>query len=210
MDGKGYLERLIADRLAPRGGFDLHEVRGIARGLEAAGALSHADGERILADLEATMRSLGMLRTRRVSGSATSEPALFTRAAGRERPEWQEAVEQPPIPELRAVRALAGTTLEAGPFRLEFTSLERWSTLLVLRYAYQAAPREGLFRTGYRWTARDDAATHYLVGSGGGSGLHGWMFEHSVLRPAPLPGATTLTVTLSNKDTSASAVLPLP
>ena len=205
MDGKAYLEHLIADRLALGAGFNLHEVRGIARGLEAAGALTHADGERILADLEATMRGLGMLQTRQVSASAS-----FTASAvGRERPEWQEAVEQPPIPELKAVQALAGATLEAGPFRLEFTSLERWSTLLVLRYAYQAAPREGLFRSGYRWKARDDAATWYHAGGGSGSGAHGWMFEAVTLQPAPLPGATTLTVTLSDEDTTGEAVLPL-
>lgn len=60
MDGRGYLEKLIADSLgagkgqpafAGQSGINRFEIRGVAIGLVAAGALPQEEAEQILADL---------------------------------------------------------------------------------------------------------------------------------------------------------------
>src|SRR3712207_6196566 len=107
MDGKAYLEKLIADRLgAGRGqpvagrrlGFDRTEVRGIAQGLVAAGALRAEEMDRMLADLDATLIDAGWLTV--VEHTVSADPATATvRAAGAEgtvRPGWTELIEEPP------------------------------------------------------------------------------------------------------------------
>jgi hypothetical protein len=77
MDGKAYLEQVIAERLAHRRA-NLTEIRGIAQGLVAAGVLSQEDSARLLAALRDKLVELGLVLTKQASASASvSFPASF-------------------------------------------------------------------------------------------------------------------------------------
>ena len=205
MDGKAYLEKLIADRLGAgrnqpaagrRLGFDRTEVRGIAQGLVAAGTLRAEEMDRMLADLDATLIAAGWLTVveHRAEGAASSDPvAGMMRVAGAQRPEWVERIEEPPVPELRRVVALTG---RAGPFTL--VSLEVWSTIVVLRTARELSAvehrQELLTRSGVRTVdAWDDAGTRYRHRGMSGSGMHGLHFEQWTFEPGPADHATEVT-----------------
>jgi hypothetical protein len=163
MDGKAYLEKLIADRLGAKAGqpvagrrmgFDRTEIGGIAQGLVAAGALSVDDMRRMLADLDATLTAAGWLVRveHRMEGPRDASLAMPTRvepapgvepvpgfepAPGAARPEWTARIEDPPVPRLRRVVPLAGRTVVMRPDEEPATliSLEVWTTILVLRLA---------------------------------------------------------------------------
>src|SRR3954471_19378409 len=81
VDGRGYLEKLIADSLgAGRGqpelgrqsSFNRFEIRGVAIGLAAAGALTQEEAEQILADLDVTLQRSGRLKVVRAEASASA------------------------------------------------------------------------------------------------------------------------------------------
>ncbi|GIJ66896.1 hypothetical protein [Virgisporangium ochraceum] len=192
MDGRAYLEKLIADRLgAGRGqpaagrrlSFDRTEVRGVAQGLVAAGALRAEEMDRMLADLDATLTAAGWL--------TVVEHRVGT--AGSARPEWTERIGEPPVPLLRRVVPLTG---RADPFTL--LSLEVWSTILVLRTARVLSAsehrRELLAGSGGRTVdAWDDAGTRYRPRGLTGSGTHGLHFEQWTFEPGPADHAAEVT-----------------
>lgn len=185
MDGRAYLEKLIADRLGAgrRTGFDRTEVRGIAQGLVAAGALRAEEMDRLLADLDATLIAAGWLEVvEHRAGPVGSVSA-----------EWTGRILGPPVPQLLRVVPLAG---RADPFTL--LSLEVWSTILVLRtvrvLSVAEHRQELLARSGGRTVdAWDDAGTRYRPRGMTGSGTHGLHFEQWTFEPGPAGHATEVT-----------------
>jgi hypothetical protein len=199
MDGKAYLEQLIAERLAHRGA-DLTEIRGIAQGLVAAGVLSQEDSARLLAELRDKLVELGLVLTKQVSASASvSFPASS----------WvkqREPAEEPPIPELRAVRSLVGHTATIRAKTVTFVSLELWSTQFLVRFAHQPEhPSRAL-----HWSAWDDLANDYHSGSAGSFGSSGLLFEHRIFTPALPTEARTLTLTLRSGSGTDETTIALP
>ncbi|MEU4524371.1 hypothetical protein AB0F52_37320 [Amycolatopsis sp. NPDC024027] len=228
MDGRGYLEKLISDQLGagrgqpPHGrqlSFDRRELRGVAIGLVAAGALAQEDADRILADLDETLQRSGWLKVVKVEASASTSISgqAVARAVGAERPEWRQAIENPPAPVLRHVVSLAGRTLEAGELTADLVSLEVWSTLLVLNLAHgnfahgDFDPRRLRERFGadIRWRGWDDAGTQYRGGRAGGSGSHGMFLERHIFEPGPPAEARVLTVAVETPGGRATVEIPL-
>ncbi|MFB9688049.1 hypothetical protein [Amycolatopsis plumensis] len=222
MDGRGYLEKLISDHLgAGRGqpshgrqlSFDRREVRGVAIGLVAAGALAQEDADRILADLDETLKQSGWLKVAHAEGSASAGFAPVARRVGAERPEWRQAIEEPPTPVLRHVVSLAGRTLEAGELTADLVSLEVWSTFVVLSTARSGVdPRRmrELFHLRTVWRGWDDAGTQYRgTGGGGGSGSHGLLVERRTFEPGPPEEARVLTLAVESPGGQATVQIPL-
>ncbi|EOD66277.1 hypothetical protein [Amycolatopsis vancoresmycina] len=222
MDGRGYLEKLISDGLgAGRGqppagrlsGFDRREIRGVAIGLVAAGALGQEEADRILADLDVTLQRSGRLNVVHAEASASATFAPVARHAGTERPEWRQAIEEPPRPVLRQVVSLAGRTLEAGELTADLVSLEVWSAFVVLTMAQEGFDPRRMrerFALRTRWRAWDDAGTQYRAGGGGGSGSHGLLVERRTFEPGPPAEARLLTVAVESADGEATVPIPLP
>lgn len=222
MDGRGYLEKLISDGLGrgrgqpPAGrlsGFDRREIRGVAIGLVAAGALSQEEADRILADLDVTMQQSGLLKVVHAEGSASTGFApVVARAVGTERPEWRQAIEEPPTPVLRQVVSLAGRTLEVGELTADLVSLEIWSTFVVLTMAHtDVDPRRMREHWALRthWRGWDDAGTQYRGGGGGGSGSHGLLVERRTFEPGPPAEVRLLTLAAEFPGGRATVVIPL-
>ncbi|MGW4062453.1 hypothetical protein ACWEGE_29510 [Amycolatopsis sp. NPDC004747] len=224
MNGRGYLEKLISDGLGrgrgqpPAGrlsGFNRWEIRGVAIGLVAAGALGQEEADRILADLDVTLQRSGRLKVVHAEGSASTSisGAAAARAAGAERPEWRQAIEEPPAPVLRQVVSLAGRTLEAGELTADLVSLEVWSTFVVLTTAREGGEsrrmRE-LFHLRTVWRGWDDAGTQYRGGGGGGSGSHGLLVERRTFEPGPPAEARLLTLAVESPGGRATIPIPLP
>jgi hypothetical protein len=234
MDGRGYLEKLISDQLGagrgqpPHGrqlSFDRREIRGVAIGLVAAGTLAQEDADRILADLDETLQRTGWLKVVHVERSASAgfapvakpmaEPV--SKQVGAERPEWRQAIENPPAPVLRHVVSLAGRTLEAGELTADLVSLEVWSTIVVLNLAHgnfahgDFDPRRLRERFGadIRWRGWDDAGTQYRGGRAGGSGSHGMFLERHIFQPGPPAEARVLTVAVETPGGRATVGIPL-
>ncbi|MBM7494371.1 hypothetical protein JOD64_005593 [Micromonospora luteifusca] len=224
MEGRAYLEKYVADRLAAGQGqppegrrltLDRSEVRGVAIGLVAAGALAQEEMERILADLDQELERRGWstrVETRvetRVSAEAGLSPVqgaplsvearqqLVLRHA-RERTQWQEPVGGPA--QLREVISLAGRTpmLEAVPATL--VSLERWSTMVVVRLAYAGTGTrdpgslDSIQVRMKRWRGWDDAGTQYRYRSGSVERRGGLFMETVVFEPGAPDEARTLTL----------------
>jgi hypothetical protein len=224
MDGRAYLEKLIADRLGagkgqPAAGremsFNLWEVRGIAIGLVAAGALSQAEADRILTDLEATLIDSGWLRVVRhqVSMGPQGQAPVIAKRVGTARPEWRRAIEDPPTPELRDVVSLAGRTLTMGDQTATLLCLEVWTTMLTLRLAHRVDDPAGWARRRHggdiRWRGWDDVGTQYRGGPGGGHGGHGWMIESCGFQPGPPEQATLITLQVEYPGGQATVPIPL-
>lgn len=229
MDGRGYLEKLISDGLGAgrgqpesgrRSSLDRQKIRGVAIGLVAAGALSQEDADRILADLDETLRRSGRLKVVHVERSASAGFAPVARPVaepvskqvGAERPEWRQAIENPPAPVLRHVVSLAGRTLEAGELTADLVSLEVWSTIVVLNLAHgDFDPRRLRERFGadIRWRGWDDAGTQYRGGRAGGSGSHGMFLERHIFEPGPPAEARVLTVAVETPGGRATVEIPI-
>jgi hypothetical protein len=224
MDGRGYLEQLIAERLqagkgrsadARRTRFDLPEIRGIAVGLVAAGALNREDKEEILLDLDETLERAGWLQ-RRVF-QMESEPLGSSEADGDrigvERPEWRDAILDPPLPTLRGIVPIIGSTLTVNGSTAILISLELWTTMFLLRLAYPATTAQirHHFRThaNQRWQSWDDTGTTYRYTAGGGSDTHGLFMEHVSFEPAPPDRATTITLTKESHGETDQITVPL-
>jgi hypothetical protein len=141
----------------------------VAIGLVAAGALSQEEAEQILADLDATLQRYGWLKVVRQEMSASG--GAVAKRVGTERPEWRQAVEDPPSPVLRQVVPLVGRTLTVGEVTASLASLEVWSTFAALILAHvDVAPsrQRERFGPGVRWRGWDDAGTQYRGGGGAG------------------------------------------
>ncbi|MFY1670371.1 hypothetical protein ACN27G_10475 [Plantactinospora sp. WMMB334] len=224
MDGRAYLEKYIADRLPDgqgrppvggRPGFDVAEIRGVAVGLVAAGALGQEEMDRIVADLEQRLERRGLLTRIQVSASAdvstVSPPPVAVRQqmALRQHMAARSAGERPPghdpaagPPTLRGVIPLAGQVIRVGGAAAMPLSLERWSTMFVLRLAW-ADPGQGLFRDGpgterAGWRGWDDVGTRYRRCAGTASAGDGLYVEE--LRFAPGAPDEARLLTLSSGD----------
>jgi hypothetical protein len=223
MDGRGYLEKLISDRLGagrgqpPHGrqlSFDRRELRGVAIGLVAAGTLAQEDADRILADLDETLRRSGWLTVvhAEASASASFGGEAVARRVGAERPEWRQAIEEPGAPVLRHVVSLAGRTLEIGERTAGLVSLEVWSAFAVLTVSHgdfdPDRAREH-FALRVRWRGWDDAGTQYRGGGRGGSGSHGLLVERHVFEPGPPDEARMLTLEVELSGSRATVAIPL-
>jgi hypothetical protein len=144
MDGRAYLEKLIADRLGagkgqPRlgrqGALNRFEIRGVAIGLVAAGTLEPEVADQIVADLDVTLVRAGWLKQVRAEMETFATTPVAQRL-GAERPEWRQAIEDPPTPALRAVVPLAGSTVTVGDTTAGLISLEVWTTMIALNLAH--------------------------------------------------------------------------
>jgi hypothetical protein len=221
MDGRRYLEKLIADRLgAGRGqpesgraaGLDLREIRGVAIGLVAAGTLAQEAADRILADLDETLRRSGRLEVVHAEASATAGFAPTARRVGAERPEWRQAIEDPPAPVLRHVVSLAGRTLDVGELTADLVSLEVWSTFVALTFSHAYRDHRLLrdrFRPDIRWRGWDDTGTRYRGGGGGGSGANGLLVDRRTFEPGPPAEARVLTLAVEFPGGRATVEIPL-
>ncbi|WP_318306767.1 hypothetical protein [Amycolatopsis solani] len=221
MDGRRYLEKLISDGLgAGRGqppagrlsGFDRREIRGVAIGLVAAGALGQEEADRILADLDVTLHRSGLLQVVHAEASASAEFPPTARPVGTERPEWRQAIEEPPSPVLRQVVSLAGRTLHVGELTADLVSLEVWSTFVALTFAHGYHDHRLLrdrFRPDIRWRGWDDAGTQYRAGGGGGSGSNGLLVDRRTFEPGPPPDARVLILAVESPAGQATVVIPL-
>ncbi|MEC3980055.1 hypothetical protein [Amycolatopsis sp. H20-H5] len=198
MEGRAYLEKLIADSLrTDRGqGLNLYELSGIAIGLVAAGKLDQAEADQLVADLKATLVSTGRLHVRTVGASAAGE-IVVGRAEGESRPDWRSAMENPPPPFLRKVIALDGREHRIADRTLTLVSLEVWSTFVLLRVAF---PGPADRREQTRWRGWDDVGTQYRGGGGTSSGARGWIFEQVTLHPAPTDEARLLTLAVEQDE----------
>jgi hypothetical protein len=218
VDGRGYLEKLIADSLGAgrgqpalgrQGSFNQFEIRGVAIGLVAAGALAQEEAEQILADLDVTLRRSGWLKVVRIEASATAGFRAVAKPVGTVRPEWRQAIEAPPAPVLRRVVPLVGRTLEIGEETANLISLEVWSTLVLLNLAYVDAPPRRRFNPDVRWHGWDDGGTQYRGGAGGGSGLHALFIERRVFEPGPAEGARVFTLVIESPGGRVTVPIPL-
>jgi hypothetical protein len=210
MDGRSYLEKLISDSLRADGkAFDRREIRGVAIGLVAAGALRQEEAERILADLDVTLQRSGLLKVVRLEGAATSQ-VVAPRPVGRERPGWRQAIEEPPPPVLRHVVSLAGRTLTAGELTAQLVSLEVWSAFVVLTVAHRGVdPRRLRDHFTADWRGWDDVGTQYRGGRAGGSGSAALFVERRVFEPGPPEEARLLTVVVGSSGGPVTVVVPV-
>jgi hypothetical protein len=235
MDGRAYLAKFIDDRLAAGRGqpeegrrlsFDLSEIRGVAIGLVAAGALGQEEMERVIADLETSLERLGWLT--RVEARASAEDPVGVSAdswmplsaearrelalkKSLERRHWQEPVIDPPV--LRDVIPLAGRTLTVGAVTASLISLERWSTMFVLRLAYADPDHRRLLnrmQTGHvRWRGWDDAGTQYQRRGGSGGLKQGLSIEDLVFEPGAPDEARSLTLCVDHDSVTARLTVTL-
>ncbi|KDN16001.1 hypothetical protein DV20_43370 [Amycolatopsis rifamycinica] len=184
----------------------------MATGLVAAGTLSQEDADRILADLDVTLQRSGWLKVVHAEAAASTSGTAVARAVGTERPEWRQAIEEPPAPVLRQVVSLAGRTFEVGELTADLVSLEVWSTFVVLTLAHSGVdPRRMREHFALRtdWRGWDDAGTQYRGGGGGGSGSHGLLVERRTFEPGPPAEARVLTLAAESPGGRATVVIPL-
>ncbi|MEV4629579.1 hypothetical protein AB0J90_25280 [Micromonospora sp. NPDC049523] len=224
MEGRAYLEKYVADRLAAGHGqppegrrltLDRSEVRGVAIGLVAAGALAQEEMERILAGLDQELERRGrLIRVEtRTSAEARVSPAHWAPLSvearqqlvlqhGRERAQWQEPVVDPA--QLREVISLAGRTPMPDAVTANLISLERWSTMFVVRLAYAGtdARDPGALDSMHvrlkRWRGWDDAGTQYRSRSGSVERRGGLFMETVVFEPGAPDEARTLTLAFNH------------
>ena len=198
MDGRRYLEKLIADRLDrarrdPHAPIDRSEIRGVALGLVAASALGQKEMEEILAELDRSLEALGRFRTvpARLAGrdpldaGAPAEPG----EAGHLAPRL-----------LRVVPLVRDLTVCGTPATL--VSLEVWSTSTRLHLAYPSPglPAHELLLRWRPWHAHDDAGVRYRGSGGGSHDSGGFLVETRIFEPGPAEWARTFTVCASDTE----------
>jgi hypothetical protein len=210
MDGRAYLEKLIADGFAVphRITLDRSEVRGVALGLLAAGTIARSDLERILADLDETLKQAGLLRVMRaeklLGGSGSGR-------AGVVRPEWMRAIDEPPAPVLRRVLPLVGRTFQVGHVVENLISLEVWSTLLRLNLAHGGEDHRmtECFSQTLKWKGWDDAGTQYRDAGGSGTLVQSLHARNRSFTPGPSDHARLLTLVVEHANGPATLQIPL-
>nr|CEL22341.1 hypothetical protein [Kibdelosporangium sp. MJ126-NF4]CTQ89196.1 hypothetical protein [Kibdelosporangium sp. MJ126-NF4] len=224
------MEKLISDRLrearaqpeSSRGGsINRHEIRGVATGLVAAGALSQLDADRLLTDLDNTMRRAGWLQvvTHEVATVARISPTAMARRTGQAvQDRVSDERSSTDVPELLRVVPLVGRVINQGDVTRSFISVEVWSGMLIVR---SATPRETDWTPGVtrqfhdrhlRWRAWDDQATQYrstTMSGGGGTNTGDPVFENRTFFPGPPDEAETFTLVAEHPDYQASVELPL-
>jgi hypothetical protein len=212
VDGRAYLEKLISDRLGTGLGrsaegrldaFDRSEVRGVAIGLVAAGALAQEDAEQVLADLDATLSGLGRLRVARHEGAGTAGTGVV-------RPDWRRAVADPPAPVLLDVVGLAGRTLTVGDVHGILVSLELWSSFFVVNLVHFGVDAHRAHDPFVPWRGWDDVATQYRSRGSSASGSQAMTVQRRVFEPGPPADARVLTLVVDHPDGQVTVPVPLP
>ncbi|ALG11200.1 hypothetical protein [Kibdelosporangium phytohabitans] len=225
MDGRAYLEKLISDRLREareqpehiRGAVtNLPEIRGIAAGLMAAGALTQDEAGLLLHDLRATMERAGWLTPVTVQAPGSTEAEMTTAAVRRS---GEPAADRRPTgsPGLLRVVPLVGREIGHGDVVRKLISLEVWNAVLIVRSAvhrgtWEPGVSQRLTDSRWRWRAWDDQGTQYRstgMSGGGSSGTGDLVFENRAFFPSPPDGAETLTLIVEHPDQQASVELPL-
>jgi len=212
MDGRHYLEKLIADRLDlvrrdPRAPLDRSEIRGVALGLVAASALGRQEMEEILAGLDRSLEALGRFRTDRVTARDTDRvtASVTARVAGPQPPDAGAPADpggsgRPASRLLRVVPLVRDMDLLGA--RATLVSLEVWSTSTRLHLAYPSPglPAHELLLRWRPWHAHDDAGVRYRGSGGGSHDSGGFLVETRIFEPGPAEWARTFTVGASDTE----------
>jgi hypothetical protein len=210
VDGRAYLEKRIADGFGPskRIHLDRSEIRGLAAGLVAAGALPPEEAEQILLDLDETLKAAGLMKVMQVT-----LPGGSGAGTGLVRPEWRQAIDDPPLPVLRHVVSLVGRAVTVGETTSDLVSLEVWSSFLALHVANVGGDRQWLrhgFGPDVRWHGWDDEGTRYLGAGGVGSGLPPVQFKTYMFEPGPSARSKVFTLVIDHADGRVTTRIPLP
>jgi hypothetical protein len=213
VDARAFLEKRIADGLgpSPRIHLDRSEIRGMATGLVAAGALRPEEAEQLLLDLDETLKAAGLLKV--MQAKLPSGGGGGGARKGLERPEWRQAIDDPPLPVLRHVVSLAGRTVTVGETTSDLVSLEVWSTFLTLHTAQVGGDRQWLrhgFGPDVRWHGWDDEGTKYVGAGGVGSGLPPVQFKTYRFEPGPPTRSTVFTLVVDHPGGRVTTRIPLP
>lgn len=225
MDGRGYLENLIAKRISqatrnPESSpaIDRSEIRGIAMGLAVAGVLSPTDKDQLLALLDVALTDAGLMQTRHFD--MTSVPSdderlrmalAASRASQGGNTHRRGAGPEPSMPRLLRVVSLHHRDINAGAGRIVPVSLEVWSHFLTLRIGYLSTQTSAADRmmNHRKWYGQDDTLTTYDESHSYWSDAHGCIVETRVFTPAPPPAATTLTLQTGTPGEIERLELPL-
>lgn len=220
MDGQAYLERLISDQLGGGAGgradaraswMNLAELRGVAQGLVAAGALDAEVSATILADLTATLDELGWLPHVRFSTSTSTTAGL----RGASRDGWRDLAERPPSPTLVDVQSLTGRAFTIGASEYSLIALERWTTLFRVTYSWQKEPPHEVGEPPssaprfLHWSASDDRGRTYPAQGGGSSGFAVISFGGQIFAPGLDPDAGHVTLSIRADDDAVTVPIEL-
>lgn len=226
MDGRTYLENVIADRISqataksgPPQAIDRNEVRGIAMGLAAAGVLSEKDKDDLLATFDEALTDAGLIQVRRFEMAAVPpsrdervQMALATSSVRRgvDSPR-REGDGGTDTPQLLRVVPLHGRDFDTPEGRVILVSLEAWSQYVTLRIGYLNSRVSAADRMiGHRkWHGVDDMLTKYAESHSYWSDSHGCVLETRVFTPGPRSGATTLTLHADTLKGVSSLDIPL-
>lgn len=169
--------------------------------------IARSDMERILADLDETLKQAGFLRVMRGEGLLGGSGTGVARAG------WTRLVEEPPVPVLRSVFPLVGRTLVLGDVVESLISLEVWSAFLRLNLAHGGEDDHRTtecFERGVKWRGWDDAGTQYRDAGGSGSSVQSLHARNRVFTPAPADHARLLTLVVDHADGPVTLQIPLP
>lgn len=165
------------------------ELRGIAEGLVALGALTDEVVAAALVDFHAAVRA---------SSSASADAALSIAAP------VQEHVDRPGVerhagprrlgPHPVAVIALIPHTFELAGVQYFGTSIEVWSEFFVVRLGATSVPPDEFGLGGVEITIFDNVGTRYVPGSRGSSGGAHVTLIDCLFSPAPPAAASSLTL----------------
>lgn len=197
MDGRAYLERLIAEQIdlaaemqagrpisAPLG---VGELSGVAHGLVAAGALTPSDAEEVLDNLRAMITARGKRVTRTFSSSTTTAPA--GRHQGLAATEAAQG-DGPDAPTPLGLISIVGHTLIVRNTEFLLVSLELWSSFFTLRFAINGVT--WVSRPTPMWLASDDTGTVYQQSQGGHQECGHLITAEQRFEPALSPAARSL------------------
>jgi hypothetical protein len=227
MDGRSYLDQVIADRLnasaatpaAERDAMlNIAELRGIATGLIAAGVLTQEQADEALATLATSPHTNKVLR-QQTAGVAPAGVAVADRVALVRERAAQLAIDRPAesTAALLAVIPLAAVLPDDYDGQTTLISVDVWTTQVQLHLGYPATPdqmRQRFRANGSRpWHIVDDAGTTYRHTGGTGADSNGLYFERVSFAPGPPIQARTLTL-IHGIDTDARqwtvALRPVP
>lgn len=203
MDGNTYLEQLISEqlRLVATGEsppLSMEEIRGVARGLVAAGAVTPASANAILAGFRAALDAAGMRVTQTFVGSSDHLAApTGTGTAGRQKSVTARNVS--PSRPLK-VTSLIGLTVAIPDLQYTLIALETWSTFFALRYAIVDSERDRARTTA--WTTWDNRGTVHQSVGGGGHGNHGLICGEQRFEPPLAADASLLHVQIQSANST--------
>lgn len=213
VNAQEYLRQQVADLHASpsRFGHDLTmkraEIRGVAKGLVAAGALTQDQSTEIISDLDPTdpPRIESITRTvsrrgdptMRVDASAIEENTAETFSGTPEQSVESRGDETPAA--LERVVPIGKRLPPSGAINAIAISVEVWSTCTVLHLAYMEPGYDAAqqMREHSPWRGLDDNGLSYREVASYWSEATGALAETRVFTPGPTPMATTLTISAS-------------